>query len=78
MGSEGSSNNQFSYLLNADVGVYTSRNIFVVNNDNFRIQKFVEDTIVPTISIINQTKGCTFATFATEIINVMSINTRIF
>ena len=54
--------------IDADVNI--SGNIFVVHNDNFRIQKFVEDTILPTVTITSLSNDSTFIVQATEVINV--------
>ena len=53
-----------------DVALDTSGNMFVVDNDNFRIQKFVDDTIPPTVTITSPPNESTFIAPATETINV--------
>jgi hypothetical protein len=67
-GSQGTADGQFSSPV--DVALDTSGNMFVVDNDNFRIQKFVDDTIPPTVTITSPPNESTFIAPATETINV--------
>jgi Bacterial Ig domain/NHL repeat len=71
-GSQGTSDGQFSSPI--DVAVDTSGSVFVVDNDNFRIQKFVDETIPPTVTITRPANGSTFIAPATETINADAID----
>jgi len=67
-GSQGTADGRFSSPV--DVAIDTSGNGFVVDNNNFRIQKFVEDTILLTLTITSPSNGSSFIAPTTETVNV--------